>query len=370
MECEFHLQDPTAPDTVYLFEAIVEAADGAESCAGLFAFASRAGVDCLIRDPAIQSFLRNSTMSLLVGIDAITNRETLEHLRELEQHHERLSVQVFRNPTNALFHPKVVQFGYPDGRQSMIVGSGNLTPGGLRGNFEAFNVVRAAANDALDLSSWNRFFTTHAVNIGAIDEAALERAARNVVRGHQRLRDAEAEPGTQRTAATNVELPVPLADRFLVAQVPGGDRWTQVGFNIEVIRNFFRVEPHTSQRVYLVECRPDNTFAEPEPPRPCVYSPVNRNHRIEIAARPGAPYPDEAEGRPIAVFRELQTRSFAYMLLMPGEPGYGPMMALTDNLESVGRGLRRVIADATDIRGAWPECPLVTSIDTLAGTGA
>ena len=45
MDCEFHLQDPTSPDTVYLFEAIIEAAHEAESCTGLFAFASRAGVD-------------------------------------------------------------------------------------------------------------------------------------------------------------------------------------------------------------------------------------------------------------------------------------------------------------------------------------
>ncbi|MYK86990.1 MAG: hypothetical protein F4018_00760 [Acidobacteria bacterium] len=270
-----------------------------------------------------------------------------------------------------LFHPKVVQFGYPDGRQSMIVGSGNLTPGGLRRNFEAFSVVHAAANDNLDVTSWSRFFTTHAANIGAIDEAALERAARNVLRGHRRLRDTEFEPGTQPTAETvvrDVDLPVGRTDRFLVAHVPGGDRWTQVGLNIEVVRRFFRIEPHTSQRVYLVECRPDNTWAEPEPPRPCVYSEVNKNHRIEIAARPSTPYPDQAEGRPIAVFRELQTRSFAYMLLMPGEPGYDAMMMLTGNLESVGRGLPRVLADAASIRDSWPECPLVTAVDALAET--
>ena len=28
MECEFHLQDPTSPDTVYLFEAIIAASRG------------------------------------------------------------------------------------------------------------------------------------------------------------------------------------------------------------------------------------------------------------------------------------------------------------------------------------------------------
>ena len=61
MEYEFHVQDPTTPDTVYLFEAIVRAFHGATSCAGIFAFASRAGVDLLLGDPEIRSFLNGST---------------------------------------------------------------------------------------------------------------------------------------------------------------------------------------------------------------------------------------------------------------------------------------------------------------------
>ena len=96
-------------------------------------------------------------MALLVGIDAVTNRHALERLQELEHQYESLSVHVFRNPTDALFHPKVARFDYPDGRRSMIVGSGNLTPGGLRQNFEAFSVIRAAAGETLDVSSWQRF---------------------------------------------------------------------------------------------------------------------------------------------------------------------------------------------------------------------
>ena len=367
MDCEFHLQDPTSPNTVYLLEAIIEAARDAESCMGLFAFASRAGVDSLIGDPEIQRFLEQSTMALLIGIDAVTNRYALERLQELERQYERLSVQVFRNPTDALFHPKVARFDYPDGRRSMIVGSGNLTPGGLRQNFEAFSVTRAAAGETLDVSSWQRFLTDHASDIRAIDEEALERAARNVMRGRRRRRDAEPEPGASPAAeptAPDVELPVGRTDRFLVAQVPrAGDRWHQVHFNREVIDRFFRVQHGTTQRVYLVECRQNGTFAEQEV-RPCVYSDANMNLKIEIASHHGAPYPDN--GPPIAVYRELQARSFAYMLLLPGEPGYDAMSELTENLTPVGRGIRRVMPDAADLRGVWPECPLVAAIDALA----
>ncbi len=364
MDCRFHLQGPTSPDTVYLFEAIVEAARGAESCTGLFAFASRAGVDSLIGDPEIQTFLGQSTMALLVGIDAVTNRPTLERLQELERLHERLSVRVFRNPTDALFHPKVARFDYSDGRQSMIVGSGNLTPGGLHQNFEAFTVVRASAGETLDFSSWRRFFTDHAADVRAIDGEVLEsgraeRHARASTAPRRRTRTGRA--ARRGTDGPDVESPVGRTDRFLVAQVPrAGDRWRQVHFNREVIDGFFRVRSGTSQRVYLVECRQDGTFAEQEV-RPCVYSEANRNLKIEIASHHGAPYP--IAGQPIAVFRELQARSFAYMLLMPGEPGHEAMSGLTNTLDSVGRGLHRVIAKSADVRGVWPECPLVTAID-------
>ena len=365
MDCEFHLQDPTSPDTVYLFEAIIGASRGAATCTGMFAFASRAGVDSLIGDPETQHFLGESTMSLLVGIDAVTNRHTLERLQELEQEHERLSVQVFWNPTNALFHPKVARFEYPDGRRSMIVGSGNLTPGGLRQNFEAFSVIRAAPDESLDVSSWDRFLTDHAVDIRAIDEEALERAARNVMRG--RRRDVEPEPGAPAEpapAAPDVELPVGGTERFLVARVPrAGSRWHQVHFNLDVIEQFFRVQHGTMQRVYLVECRQDGTFAEQEV-RPCVYSQANKNLKIEVASHHGDPYPDA--GPPIAVFRELHARSFAYMLLMPGEPGYAEMFALTETLPAVGHGLPRVITDSAVVSGAWATSPLITAIDALA----
>jgi hypothetical protein len=44
MEYTFHLQDPTAPETVYLFEAIIESARGASEWSSMFAFASKNGV--------------------------------------------------------------------------------------------------------------------------------------------------------------------------------------------------------------------------------------------------------------------------------------------------------------------------------------
>ena len=369
MDCEFHFQDPVSPDTVYLLEAIIEASRGAESCSGIFAFASRGGVDSLVCDPEIKDFLHESPMSLLVGIDAVTTRNTLVRLQELEQEFERLDVRIFWNPTNALFHPKVARFEYPDGCRTMIVGSGNLTPGGLRQNFEAFSIMRAAADETLDVTSWDRFLIDHAADMRVIDESTLERAAQNVVRGHRRLRDVEPDsevaPGVAEPVLAgplaDIEPPVGRTDRFLVARVPkAGERWHQIHFNRNVIEEFFRVQHGTAQRVYLVECRQDGTFAEQEV-RPCVYSDANKNPKIEIASHHGEPYPDA--GPPIAVYRELQVRSFAYMLLIPGDPGYDEMFALTEDLPTIGRGVRRVITNTPGIRRVWATSPLITAIN-------
>lgn len=372
MDCEFHFQDPASPDTVYLLEAIIDASRGAASCSGIFAFASRGGVDSLIGDPEIQDFLHESPMSLLVGIDAVTTRNTLVRLQELEQELGHLNVQVFWNPTGALFHPKVARFEYPGGRRTMIVGSGNLTPGGLRQNFEAFSVMRSEASETFDVTSWDRFLSEHAADIRTIDESALERAAQNVVRGRRRSRD--VEPDLERAPAVaepsegplvDIELPVVRTDRFLVAQVPrAGERWHQIHFNRDVIERFFRVSlGTTAQRVFLVEYRQEDGMFSEQEVRPCIYSGANMNPKIEVASHHGVSYPDA--GRPIAVYRELQVRSFAYMLLMPGDPGYAEMLALTKEFPTVGSGVPRVITNAAGVCRFWAACPLVTAIDEL-----
>lgn len=359
MHCEFHFQDPTSPDTVYLFEALLEAAQEAVSGIGVFAFASRGGVESLIEDVMMQDFLARGTFVLLVGIDAVTDRNTLVRLQELEREHDRLTVRVFWNPTDVLFHPKIARFHYQDGGQAVVTGSGNLTPGGLRRNFEAFSIIRTRRQESLNLSSWDRFLQDHRQHIRPIDDDALERASRNV---SKRRKDADAtrgrraETATAATAVSSGEL-----GRFLVARVPkAGSRWHQVHFNQAVIDQFFRVTPQTAQRVYLTQVHLDGNIGEAEV-RPCVYSERNRNMKIEIGSHRGHAYPEA--GPPIAVFRELGVRSFRYMLLMPNEAGYEQMYGLTNTLPPVGRGLPRVITSGDGIRDVWEECPLLANVE-------
>ncbi|MDA2925668.1 phospholipase D family protein [Acidobacteria bacterium AH-259-G07] len=355
MQVDFHIQDPTEPSTLYLFEAIVQALSEAEEVRAIFAFASRDGIETLFSDPEFTGLLERGNCELLVGIDAITNRDALERLQELEDQFPTLTVRIFWNPTNRLFHPKILRFRYPDGRNTVIVGSGNLTPGGLRENFEAYLVVRANPEETVDLTTWDLFLQRFADHIRPIDEEILERAAQNVIRGRRRIREVEPE---QQPEQKETEVAIETIEaRILVAQIPkAGGRWHQLHLNRVVIDRFFRIQPNSPQRVFLHERMPDGSL-NPEQPRPCVFSQTNKNLRIEIAARRGEAYPEQSP--PIAVFKELQVRTFEYIVLMPGENGYNEMLNLTRTQPSAGKGLPRAITTESIVQQAWPTCPLI-----------
>ena len=318
MELRFCIQDPTHAETTYLYEAILTAAIDAAGWRGVYAFASRGGVDHLIEDPIVRHYMQaGGEIDWLIGIDAVTNRPTLERLRELEQRNDRFRPKVFWNGSTGLFHPKISDFSYEDGRRTLIVGSGNLTPGGLMNNFEGYTIVSVDWTEELDVSALDDFWARHADNIRSIDDEALERAARNLVRPIRNARRAGGVVGARRRRRTaTAPRPAPGFDRVLIALVPRAEgRWAQVHFNADVVRVFFRITDHHTQRVYLTQVAGNGDRGEVEV-RPCVYSQTNRNQKIEILAARGQEYPDE--GPPILAFRERQLRTFDYMLLNAG----------------------------------------------------
>jgi HKD family nuclease len=358
MEVRFHIQDPSADSTVYLFESFLDSITHATKATGVFAFASQNGVDSLVLDPIITGFLGKKRFSLVVGIDAVTNRQTLERLLEHQRHFVNLDVRVFWNPVGALFHPKMARFDLDSGAQRIIVGSGNLTPGGLRGNFEAYSVITASRRDKVDFTEWDSFMVRHGANLRAIDVEALERAARNiVVRGAGGRRARRRETIVVEPEEPPVP-PKPLPNTpFLIAQVPAAaGRWYQIHFNAEVVQTFLMITANSSQRLFIQGVDENGNRAEQEV-RPCVYSEHNMNYKVEFAARRELPYP--AGGRPILIMKRLAVRTFEYMLIMPGEAGHAQLWELTLTLPRAGRGLARVITDAATVGAAWVECPLL-----------
>jgi HKD family nuclease len=357
----FHVQDPTDPATTYLYETIIRAMRDAVSWRGLYAFASQGGVDKLVADDAvIKFFKRGGKASLTVGIDAVTNRTALERLVHYTTKHRSFSPSVFWTPNTGLFHPKLSHFRHDDGRETLVVGSGNLTPGGLTSNFEAYTVISSEPGEALDVSSFDAFLMRHAGIILPIDEKALARAALNIVqkvKGKAKVVPAEALDDAIPIPETVAVTAIGGTQRVLVAQIPKGKgRWKQGHFNADTIQKFFRISDRQLQRVFLTYVFDDGSRGEEEPSR-CIYSKANKNFKIEIKTGGQNDYPPE--GRPIVVFLERNVRIFDYLLRMPGMPGHAQMQYLTETLPQVGKGLPRVITDTDRLRTEWPSCPLL-----------
>ena len=141
----------------------------------------------------------------------------------------------------------------------------------------------------------------------------------------------------------------------LVAQVPkAGTRWPQVHMNADVMRRFFRLQRNaTAEATFERIGRDGRYYGSLE--RSLVFSEANKNFKIEFDFRDAPAYPDKP---PLLLILEIELRRFRYLLLMPGDPGYEQMERLNANLETVGRGHRRVITSLAEVELRWPECPL------------
>ena len=371
---ELRVQDSSAAGTRYLYEEIIEQFldPGITDVEGIFAFASANGVIGLLDDPAFRAFVsRGGTVRVLVGLDAVTDHRALQALLDASNSYgPRFVPHVFKSEQPGLFHPKMVRGRRDDESGVLLVGSGNLTPGGLRDNIEAYSVLRFDAATPPDDSEWDAFLANHGDEISLIDADALERGLRNAQRSRLGRRIARRRPTRVPVEAVGEELgggeearqldEIPDGkpdDRMLVATVPAaGGRWHQVHFNEPAIRLYFRARPGTSDRVFLYRLEPGGTVVA-EPPRPVVFSAAtNRNHKIEFGARHGSAYP--TAGPPILVLRELGQRQHLYILLFPGEPGYTEMESLLSVERTIGPGVPRALVTRGRLEAVWPAVPL------------
>lgn len=350
MDYTLHLQDPTASEGTYLFEEIVAAAKKAKHGRAMFAFASKDGVDALFEDPELVALLRRGTFDVVVGIDAVTTRPALERLVAFSRSHRSLRASVFWNETQHLFHPKLCYFAGDRG-DILIVGSGNLTSGGLQSHFEAFGLVTMTRREAVrTIRPWDDWLAAHASQLRSIDGEVLARAERNARRNRP---DVEPDVGGDALAQLKRNAGAPV----LIAEIPrSGDRWAQVNFDIDTIRSYFKVEPGSTQRVFLERRLAGNQPCEREV-RPCVDSGRSQNYRIEIAAARGLAYPSVA--RPVVVFLKTAPRVFRYQLVLPGADGYEPLATLLGRAGTSPHRVRRTTTTAAELADAWPKNALL-----------
>ena len=73
-----HFQDPYFSDSYTLHEALIQSCATSIQGKGAYAFASKSGIEILLKDSVFDSLLDRGEYFLIVGIDEITNLASIE----------------------------------------------------------------------------------------------------------------------------------------------------------------------------------------------------------------------------------------------------------------------------------------------------
>ncbi|CAQ03101.1 phospholipase D family protein [Clavibacter sepedonicus] len=335
-----------------LLRALSLEARGAVSGGGVFAWTTTYGATAFFSDPEIAQLLKLRTFRLIVGTDAITDVAAIRKLQQLSADHPHLQVEALVNPTSSLFHPKFAWFQHVT-HTSLIVGSGNLTRGGLLSNWEAFTAIRIQNEDeATALGQISQFFQNQAANIRNLDDPdVLARVANNS--GSERRLKHEAA----RVVSAEPDKVVSDSASVFITEIPkSGNRWSQVNINRASFESFFGVQAVHSRQLLFQQVLASGELGDAESRKSVVVK--SQNYRFELSAARGLEYPPT--GRPIAVFVKIDNDQIVYSLVMPSQSVHSELDAY---LNATGPNridrMRKVRCTGIELRRAIPSLPLL-----------
>lgn len=343
-----------------IHESLIDASNGAIIGGGMYAFATKGGIELLFEDKEFVKMLNVGSFHLIVGVDQITNTKSLDTLRYYESRYCNLTVHVFNNNNKGLiFHPKFSWFRSHTGGTT-VLGSGNLTMRGLRNNYEAFNINEHSLIDAhATENQWNDWINVHSAYLKPLhDFNIIQKAKKNDVWGGS---------GYSRTLNTvnkemNEEDLIPWSSpigEVLIAQVPqSGDRWKQVNFSKDNFENYFGAVAgiNGSYRVLLKNILDTGELCETEI-RPSV-SVLSKNYRFEIGAATGKLYPMSGIP-PVIAFIKVAPRMFVYILTLPGDTNFLTLnqFVTTHGQPRISGRMQRIVINNNIARQQLPSLP-------------
>lgn len=343
---ELCLQDGSANEDT-LLEQLLEQCRTADGGGGIFAWANTSGVIAFLNDRNFKDFVKESPFQLVVGLDSITDEAAVSALVLMAKRTPNLSVVAFLHSDGALFHPKLAWFE-SDASLTLLVGSGNLTMGGLKNNWEAYVIARMAGREAKEVSrdirAWLNRWSDCLVPID--DERVLRRARGN----------AGSERSLRRAPSVAEQFAAEPGNRVLVAEIPRQDgRSSQANFDRDNYEAFFGARVGTPHRIVLYHVDGDGTLGEVES-RPSVEV-RSQNYRFELSGL--RRIRNTEASRAIGVFMRIRTGEFLYTLLGSEDPHYAAMQSfLQARCTGRARQLRRYRTTVDVVRTIWPQAPL------------
>lgn len=339
-------------DSGYLLEEMLLAAKDAVSGGGVFAWTTVAGATAFLNDDSTQQLLKHGNFDLVIGLDQVTDANAVTFLRAQQERYSGLHVRAFLHGENRLFHPKASWFTR-EGLTTLILGSGNLTIGGLRRNWEAFVVQEVGdsgtAEGLHEISDW--LSSRGDLLIPITDSSVLEAASRNTGKEPRNVQKASKK----RESVPSEE----VTEVVLVAEIPrSGPRWGQANFPRATYEGFFGAAVGSQRRAIFYHVDDHGRVGEVEI-RPSVEV-ASQNYRFELSAAKGITYP--ADGRPIGVFRRVSAGVFLYSLELPGSERYALLVRLMTSQPDYGsHSVHRYEFSLPDVMEYVPSHPLWTS---------
>lgn len=314
----------------------------------------------------LSSYISRGTNELkwIIGIDSVTTADALKTLNELDNTHENVYVRAFES-TLGLFHPKVFIFKKVDGTGTVLVGSNNLTSGGLKNNTEVS--VRLDDLNANEITYWEQVWdetNNKQSNIKIITDDMLDTIKESRKKERNVRRRTNRNSGDQILEIENIGTDQIISNttnnNILIRQVPkAGDRVHQVHFTLDIARDYFRfVNTAAARGIRLQQVQP-NLTPGPIENRRLVLSPRNRNAKVEVG---GARvllthYPTNGQ-RPILIFEELEIDFFRYLLLLPGDDGFTELNQHLQRTPVHGNALAYDITSLDSLLEMWGNYPV------------
>lgn len=348
---ELRFQEPGQPHGNLLNDLLATAAEAIRG-GGVFAWTNEAGVAAALAHDEFANLLHRGSFDLVVGVDAITTEAALRALDELVARHPTLTVRVFLNESTAMFHPKFAWFEIGSGEVVLVVGSGNLTNGGLQRNWEIHTVTRVSGADRdrllLQIEQWH---VDHAARLVATTDPRVIARVRQNVRGDERALLRRRTPPAPPSRVAD------LADvRVLVAEPTYAiGRWGQANFHLKVFEGFFGARRRVDSWHVFHEVGPAGQIVHTESLK-AITSTTSNNFRFELR------FGGVTFTRPYAIGVFLRFgNEFVYQMLAPGAAGHRELSDLLDRVAGPPRGNRHRQEEVPvgALVAAWPAAPVL-----------
>lgn len=369
---------------------------------GLVAFARMSGVKH-VEKPLREFIAAGGHVDLTLGMDVRgTTYEAVWYLMNALAPKGRILLA--SSEPVATFHPKIFIFSDAELAEQntlralrsasealVVIGSSNLTEGGLFKNDEASTIWRPNLSNVAEQSSWvallralSPWLTPKAPPIvcaataSSIKRLALEGRlprelaliASRVAPGRGSRTQSRQRQGARRTptAPPLVGPPPPALSPPSVASPPGlsvliarlsfggSRRWPQWELNSEVLGSFFGI----SMAGETIQREAVNRLGERLTPEhtPLVIG-TNKNRRLEFPEPDGRL--DPAPSPALLVVVDRRPGPFRYTVLLPEDSEYVAAQTLNASSTPIGQHVaatKRVVVSYAALAAIWPNCPL------------